>query len=168
MWAVSSRKEPKGEMKRQPPHRQGCQGGRQTETRSVPPRRSVIQESMQPPRRRILGRIGARSSSGVPSKEKTGSSFRGSSTVSSRSLRRPVTRVARTPTAVLGQLRDRIKSSFTRHERPQQKVQCGSGNRQCAPVASQTSRQTSSSCASSPSWWAGPRREAEICEESLQ
>ena len=36
---------------------------------------------------------------------------------------------------------------LTRHERPQQKVQCGNGNQQCAPVASQTSRQTSCSCA---------------------
>ena len=41
------------------------------------------------------------------------------------------------------------------HERPQQKLQCGSGNRLRAPVAA------SSSCASPPSWWAGLRRDAE-------
>ena len=44
---------------------------------------------------------------------------------------------------------------------PQQKLQCGSGNQQYPPVASQTSRQTSCSCATPPSRWAGLRRKAE-------
>ena len=41
----------------------------------------------------LLSTGGARCSNGVPSKENTGLSFRGSSTVSSRFLSRPVTRV---------------------------------------------------------------------------
>ena len=88
--------------------------------------------------------MGARCINGAPLKANTGSIFNGFSTASSRPLSRLVTRVgARSPTAVLEQLRNRIYRPG--HARPQQKLLCGNGDQRRPTGATQVGRKTSGS-----------------------
>ena len=116
LWTVFSRQESKGETEALAPSKKVSRRTRDeettptSETRSVSPRRSVIQQHDQAGVDR--NQIYCHPDNEFHDGRATGSSFRGSSTVSSRSLcRSDASRKLpdQNPIAVLEQLRDRIK-----------------------------------------------------------
>ena len=158
VWTVLSKEEPKSENEAPAPSSRLTKNTKGEETRSVLPRGSVIQQNMTK-----LASIATRSTANQTpnsvtdgrslqqwrsTQENTGSSFR----VFSEQTCDPSRKLpSRSPTVVLEQLRDRIRSISADMHALNKSCSVELANQQRASVATQTSRQTSCSCALPPS-----------------